>query len=162
MSKLDLPKISTSLWFDTQAEQAANYYVSLFPNSAVTAISHYGDESPERSGQVLTVDFVLDGHHLNALNGGPEFTFSEASSLMVNCDTQAEIDRLWDALSEGGEQGPCGWLKDKYGLSWQINATILTDYLLNGEKKATQRAIQAMYQMSKLDIPTLTAAYEGT
>lgn len=161
MSTLQLPKIATSLWFDTQAEEAANFYISLFPNSKITTIAYYGEDNPERAGTVLTVDFELDGYHLNALNGGPEFTFSEASSLMVNCDDQAEIDRLWTALSEGGQEGPCGWLKDRYGLSWQINATILSDYIVNGDKDKAQRAIQAMYKMSKLDIATLTAAYDG-
>ncbi|ADD40270.1 VOC family protein [Stackebrandtia nassauensis] len=156
-----MSKISTSLWFDTQAEEAVNFYTSLIPNSKIKTVTRYGDENPDRSGQVMTIDFELDGQQYNALNGGPEFTFNEAASILVDCESQEEIDRLWAALSEGGEEGPCGWLKDKYGLSWQINSTLLMDYIVNGEPEAKLRAVQAMYKMSKLDNAVLKAAYEG-
>src|SRR5262249_18611775 len=120
-----MPKISPFLWFDTQAEEAARYYVSIFPNSRIKTINHYGDAGPRPKGTVMTVVFELDGQEFIALNGGPQFKFSESVSFSVACKTQKEIDEFWQKLSAGGEEGPCGWLKDRYGLSWQVNPTIL-------------------------------------
>ena len=121
-----MPKISPFLWFDTQAEEAAKFYVSVFPGSKITKVSHYGEGGPGPKGSVMVVEFVLDGQTVLALNGGPQFKFSEAISLNVECKDQAEVDRYWKALTAGGgEEGPCGWLKDKFGLSWQVNPTIL-------------------------------------
>ena len=113
-----MPRITPNLWFDTQGEEAAEFYCSVFPNSKITNVTHYGEAGPRPAGTVLTVDFVLDGQQYTAINGGPEFTFDEAISLLINCADQDEVDYYWSKLSEGGEEGPCGWLKDKYGLSW--------------------------------------------
>ena len=115
-----MPRITPNLWFDTQSEAAAEFYVSVFPNSKITNVTHYGEAGPRPAGMVLTVDFVLDGQEYTAINGGPEFTFDEAISLLINCDDQEEIDYYWEKLTDGGEEGPCGWLKDKFGLSWQV------------------------------------------
>ena len=115
-----MPRITPNLWFDTQGKEAAEFYVSVFPNSKITNVTHYGEAGPREAGTVLTVDFVLDGQEYTAINGGPEFTFDEAISLLINCADQDEIDYYWEKLSDGGEEGPCGWLKDKYGLSWQV------------------------------------------
>lgn len=151
------------LWFDDQAEEAARFYVSVFKNSKLGVITHYGDAEAKVSGKpkgsVLTVAFQLDGQHFVALNGGPQFSFTPAISFMVNCETQAEIDHLWDKLSEGGEPGPCGWLQDRYGMSWQIVPATLDAMVQDPDVERSQRVMQAMLQMKKLDIAALTAAY---
>jgi predicted 3-demethylubiquinone-9 3-methyltransferase (glyoxalase superfamily) len=155
-----MQKITPSLWFDTEAEDAANFYVSVFKNSQVLNVSRYGEAGPRPAGMVMTVDFELDGQEFIALNGGPEFPFTEAVSLQVNCETQDEVDRYWSVLSEGGEEGPCGWLKDRYGLSWQIIPVALTELLNDPDAAKAQRAMAAMLQMKKIDIAVLQAAAE--
>jgi predicted 3-demethylubiquinone-9 3-methyltransferase (glyoxalase superfamily) len=153
-------KVSTCLWFDKDAEEAAKLYTSLLPNSGIKSILHYGKGAPMPEGTVLTVDFTLAGTDFTALNGGPMFKHSEASSTMVLCDDQAEIDRLWTALlANGGTESQCGWLKDRYGLSWQIVPARLYDMLHGGDK--TQRMMAALMGMVKLDIAQLEAAYNG-
>jgi predicted 3-demethylubiquinone-9 3-methyltransferase (glyoxalase superfamily) len=155
-----MQRITPSLWFDTEAEDAANFYVSVFKNSQVLNVSRYGEAGPRPAGMVMTVDFELDGQEFIALNGGPEFPFTEAVSLQVNCETQDEVDRYWSVLSEGGEEGPCGWLKDRYGLSWQIIPVALTELLNDPDAAKAQRAMAAMLQMKKIDIAVLHAAAE--
>jgi predicted 3-demethylubiquinone-9 3-methyltransferase (glyoxalase superfamily) len=155
-----MQKIVTSLWFDTEAEEAANFYTSLFPNSKVTDISRYGEGAPRPAEMVMTVAFELDGREFIALNGGPDFKFTEAISLLVNCESQEEVDELWKTLSEGGEEGPCGWLKDRFGLSWQIVPTILGKLLQDDDKNKAKSVMQAMLQMKKIDIQALKDAYE--
>jgi predicted 3-demethylubiquinone-9 3-methyltransferase (glyoxalase superfamily) len=155
-------KITTFLWFDDQAEAAANFYTSIFKNSKITNVSRYGEGGPGKPGSAMAVNFQLAGQEFTALNGGPEFKFTEAISLFVNCETQAEVDELWARLTaDGGEESQCGWLKDKFGLSWQIVPTTLGDYLGGPDPLGAQRAMQAMLQMRKLDISTLKRAYEG-
>jgi predicted 3-demethylubiquinone-9 3-methyltransferase (glyoxalase superfamily) len=156
-----MPKISPFLWFDTQAEEAAKHYVSIFPNSKVGTISRYNDAGPGPKGSVMTVSFELDGQEIIALNGGPQFKFNEAVSFSVDCKSQEEVDRYWNALREGGEEGPCGWLKDRFGLSWQINPTILGEMLNDPDRAKAARVMEAMLKMKKIDIPTLKRAYEG-
>jgi predicted 3-demethylubiquinone-9 3-methyltransferase (glyoxalase superfamily) len=157
-----MPKISPFLWFDTQAEDAAKFYVSVFPGSKITKVSHYGEGGPGPKGSVMVVEFVLDGQTVLALNGGPQFKFNEAVSLNVECKDQAEVDRYWKALSAGGgEEGPCGWLKDKFGLSWQVNPTILTEMLDDPDPKKARRVMDAMMKMKKIEIPILKKAYDG-
>ncbi len=157
-----MQKISPFLWFDNQAEEAANFYTSFFANSKVLDVSRYGKAGPGEEGTVMTVSFQLDGQEFIALNGGPEFKFTEAISFLVNCETQEEVDELWERLSEGGEQGPCGWLKDKYGLSWQVVPTALSELLGDPDPEKSQRVMKAMMQMSKIEIEPLRQAYEGT
>lgn len=155
-------KIVPFLWFNGNAEEAANFYTSVFPNSGITETSYYGEGMPFPAGSVLVVNFTLDGNEIRALNGGPEFTFSEAISLQVDCADQAEIDYFWDKLTaDGGEPGPCGWLKDKYGLSWQVVPANLGELLQGDDAAGSQRAGQALMQMGKLDIAKLREAYEG-
>ncbi|MFI7276230.1 VOC family protein [Streptomyces sp. NPDC049879] len=156
-----MPNISTSLWFDTKGEEAARFYVSLFPNSEVTRVTHYTAAGPRPAGEVLTVEFTLEGRPFMALNGGPEFTFSEAVSLVVECADQAEVDRYWAALSEGGEEGPCGWLKDRYGLSWQITPVRVNDLVADPDPERARRATEALYSMKKIDIAAVEAAADG-
>jgi len=153
-----MQKITPWLWFDTQAEEAATFYTSVFKNSRILQVSHYGEAGPRPAGMVMTVSFELDGQEFVALNGGPEFTFTEAVSFMVTCADQAEVDYYWSALTEGGEPGPCGWLKDRYGLSWQIVPTALDELLNDPDRERAQRAMQAMLQMSKIDIAELRRA----
>ena len=159
-----MQKISPCLWFDSEAEQAAKFYTSIFKNSKITNISHYDKASAAASGQpegsVLTVAFELDGEEFLALNGGPVFKFSEAVSFMVKCETQTEIDRLWEKLTEGGEESQCGWLKDKYGVSWQIVPTILGEMLQDRNTAKSERVMKALLQMKKLDIEALKQAYD--
>jgi predicted 3-demethylubiquinone-9 3-methyltransferase (glyoxalase superfamily) len=152
-------KITPFLWFDSQAEEAANFYVSVFKNSRVVSVSRYGEGGPMPKGTVMTATFELDGQPIMALNGGPEFEFTEAISFFVNCETQAEVDALWEKLSEGGEKGPCGWLKDKFGLSWQIVPTALGRMLGGPDPEKSKRVMDAMLKMSKIDIATLEQAY---
>jgi predicted 3-demethylubiquinone-9 3-methyltransferase (glyoxalase superfamily) len=153
------------LWFDQQAEEAVNFYVSLFKNSKIVNVARYDEASAQASGQpkgsVMTVTFQLDGQEFMALNGGPVFKFTEAISFIVNCETQEEVDRLWNALTQGGAEVQCGWLKDKYGLSWQIVPTILEELLSDPDPVKAQRVMQAMLQMKKLDIAGLRRAYAG-
>jgi predicted 3-demethylubiquinone-9 3-methyltransferase (glyoxalase superfamily) len=156
-----MQSITPSLWFDTEAEDAANFYVSVFKNSQVLNVSRYGEAGPRPAGTVMTVDFELDGQGFIALNGGPDFPFTEAVSLQVNCETQEEVDRYWSVLSEGGDEGPCGWLKDRYGLSWQIIPVALTELLNDPDAARAQRAMAAMLQMKKIDIAALRAAAEA-
>jgi len=156
-----MQSITPSLWFDTEAEDAANFYVSVFKNSQVLNVSRYGEAGPRPAGTVMTVDFELDGQGFIALNGGPDFPFTEAVSLQVNCETQEEVDRYWSVLSEGGEEGPCGWLKDRFGLSWQIIPVALSELLNDPDAARAQRAMAAMLQMKKIDIAALRAAAEA-
>ena len=154
-------KITPFLWFDNQAEEATNFYVSIFKNSKINSIRHYGEAGPGPQGTVMTTSFELDGQEFMALNGGPEFKFTEAISFYVNCETQEEVDELWEKLSAGGEQGPCGWLKDRYGVSWQIVPAVLDELLGDPDPEKSQRVMKAMLQMGKLDINGLMQAYQG-
>ena len=154
-----MPDITPNLWFDTEGKEAAEFYVSVFPNSKVTNVTYYGEAGPREAGTVLTVDFVLDGQAFTAINGGPQFTFDEAISFLINCSDQKEIDYYWDRLREGGgQEGQCGWVKDKFGLSWQV-VPIGMDQLLNDPHDGPgQRAMKAMLGMKKIDIAGLEAA----
>ena len=157
-----MQRITPCLWFDTQAEEAAEFYVSVFPHSEIVHVSRYGEGAPMPAGTALVVLFRLDGVDFQALNGGPAFSFSEAVSFYVNADDQAEIDRLWETLiADGGEPSQCGWLKDKYGLSWQIVPPILNELLEDPDPEKAGRVMQSMLGMSKLDIAQLQAAYRG-
>ena len=151
-------EITPCLWFDTEGEDAANLYTSVFPNSKILDIARYGSAGPRPEGTVMTVSFELDGQKFLALNGGPDFTFSEAISFQVSCKTQDEVDAFWSKLSEGGEEGPCGWLKDKFGLSWQIVPTALPELLGDPDKEKSQRVMAAMLKMKKIDIGELERA----
>jgi predicted 3-demethylubiquinone-9 3-methyltransferase (glyoxalase superfamily) len=155
-----MQKITPFLWFDTQAEAAANFYVSIFKNSKVVKIARYGEGGPGPKGSVMTVVFELDGQRFIALNGGPQFKFTEAISFTVDCRTQEEVDTFWEKLSGGGVEGPCGWLKDKYGLSWQIVPTLLGEMLSDPDPEKSKRVMQAMLKMKKLDIAGLKNAYD--
>ena len=155
-----MQKITPFLWFDGKAEEAMNFYVSIFKNSKTGRITRYGETGPGPKGTVMSVTFRLDGQEFFALNGGPHFTFSPAISFFVNCETQEEVDELWEKLSEGGEKKQCGWLKDKYGLSWQIIPTALGKMLNDPDPQKSQRVMQAMLQMTKIDIAGLKQAYE--
>jgi predicted 3-demethylubiquinone-9 3-methyltransferase (glyoxalase superfamily) len=154
-------KIVPNLWFDTEAEEAANFYTSIFKDSEVVNVTHYGEAGPRPAGMVLTVTFRLQGQEFTALNGGPEFKFNEAISLLVNCESQDEVDEFWERLSEGGEEGPCGWLKDKFGVSWQVVPTVLDVLLQDEDPEKANRVMKAMLQMGKIDIAGLQKAYEG-
>lgn len=157
-----MPKITPFLWFDSQAEEAANFYTSVFKNSRITDVSRYAEGTPGQPGSVMTVNFELDGQQFTALNGGPEFQFTEAISFYVHCKTQEEVDYLWDRLTaDGGEPSQCGWLKDKYGVSWQIVPDRLFELINDPDPAKAQRAMQAMLQMQKIDIPTLERANRG-
>jgi predicted 3-demethylubiquinone-9 3-methyltransferase (glyoxalase superfamily) len=154
-------KISPFLWFDTEAEEAANLYVSIFKNAKILSVTRYGEAGPGPAGSVMTVDFELDGQHFTALNGGPQFKFNESISFSVDCKSQEEVDDFWEKLSAGGEEGPCGWLKDRYGLSWQINPTRLGELLSDPDPAKAGRVMQAMLRMTKIDIAALQAAYDA-
>jgi predicted 3-demethylubiquinone-9 3-methyltransferase (glyoxalase superfamily) len=151
-------KITPCLWFDTEAEEAATFYTSVFDNSKILNVSRYGEAGPRPAGMVMTVNFELDGQEFIALNGGPEFKFTEAVSFQVNCETQDEVDEFWATLSEGGEEGPCGWLKDKFGLSWQIIPTALPELIDDPDHERSQRVMKAMLEMGKIDIAALERA----
>ena len=153
-------KITPFLWFDNQAEEAMNFYVALFKDSKILSVSRYQVDAPESPGAVMTATFQLAGQEFMALNGGPYFKFNEAISLFVNCETQAEVDELWEKLSEGGEEGQCGWLKDRYGLSWQIVPAALGQMLGDPDPRKAQNVMQAMLQMRKIDIAALQRAYD--
>jgi predicted 3-demethylubiquinone-9 3-methyltransferase (glyoxalase superfamily) len=163
MNKLVTQKITHHLWFDNNAEEAAKFYTSIFKNSKIIGITHYGESAAEVSGRpkgtVMTVRFELEGQEFMALNGGPLFKFSPAISFLVSCETQEEVDNLWEKLSEGGEVEQCGWLKDKFGVSWQIVPNVLGEMVQDKDAKKSERVIKAMLQMKKLDIQGLRKAY---
>ena len=150
--------ITPFLWFDTQGEEAAELYTGIFPNSRITEVTRYGSAGPRPAGTVMTVAFELDGHEFVALNGGPEFAFTEAVSFQVLCETQDEVDHYWSKLGEGGEEGPCGWLKDRYGLSWQITPRRLNELLADPDPERAQRAMASMLGMRKIDVAELERA----
>lgn len=154
-------KITPNLWFDTEAEEAAQYYASIFEDSRVLGVRRYGEAGPGEPGTVMLVEFELAGQKFVGINGGPEFKFTEAISLEVSCESQEEVDRLWQQLGEGGEYGPCGWLKDKYGLSWQITPRRLLELITDPDQAKADRVMKAMLGMSKIDITALEAAAEG-
>ena len=160
-----MQKITPNLWFEDKAEEAVNFYTSIFKRSKVLSVTHYSEEGANASGRpkgsAMTVSFQLEGQEFLALNGGPVFKFTEAISFSVDCKTQEEVNRFWKKLSEGGEEGPCGWLKDKYGLSWQINPTILGELLGDKDAKKAGRVMNAMLKMKKIDIAALKKAYKG-
>lgn len=153
-------KITPFLWFDDQAEEAAKFYVSIFKHSKIKSITRYGEDGPGPKGTVMTVNFVLDGQEFTALNGGPHYTLSPAISFVVHCKTQAEVDAYWDKLSKGGKTEVCGWLQDRYGVSWQIVPTILLEYLESKDATRVRRVMQAMMKMVRIDIKALKEAYE--
>ena len=158
-----MPKITPNLWFDTNGQEAAEFYVSIFPNSKIANVSYYGESGPREAGTVMTVDFVLDGHEFTAINGGPEFTFDEAVSMLIHCKDQDELDYYWDKLLEGGGQvSMCGWLKDKFGFSWQVVPDELEQLIADADPERADRAMKAMLGMKKLDIAELRAAADGT
>jgi predicted 3-demethylubiquinone-9 3-methyltransferase (glyoxalase superfamily) len=155
-----MKKITPFLWFDDKAEEAMNFYVSIFKNSKIVGVSRYGEGGPGPKGTVMTATFQLDGQEITALNGGPQFAFTEAISFYVDCESQQEVDELWEKLSEGGGQGQCGWLKDKYGLSWQIVPSVLGELLQDKDANRARRVMEAMLQMRKIEIERLKIAYE--
>ena len=155
-----MQKFTPFLWFDGKAEEAMNFYTSIFQNSKIGNVVRYGEAGPGPKGTVMTATFRLDGQEFIALNGGPQFKFTEAISFWVNCETQEEIDEMWEKLSAGGEKGRCGWLKDKYGLSWQIVPPVLGEMLGDKDPEKSKRVMMAMLQMDKIDIKTLKQAYE--
>jgi predicted 3-demethylubiquinone-9 3-methyltransferase (glyoxalase superfamily) len=157
-----MQKISPFLWFDNQAEEAMNFYVSIFKNSKIGSVMRYGDAGPGPKGSVMTASFELEGQQFTALNGGPHFKFTEAISFVVSCETQEEVNELWDKLSGGGQTQQCGWLKDKFGLSWQIIPSALIELMSDPDPEKSQRVMEAMLQMTKIEIAKLRQAYEGS
>ena len=153
-----MQKITPCLWFDTQGEEAATFYTSIFPNSKIVEVARYGAAGPGPEGSAMTVSFELDGQTFTALNGGPQFTFNEAISFQVSCSDQKEVDAFWGALGDGGEEGPCGWLKDKYGVSWQIVPTALPELLADPDPERARRVMEAMFTMKKIEIDALERA----
>jgi predicted 3-demethylubiquinone-9 3-methyltransferase (glyoxalase superfamily) len=156
-----MQKITPFLWFDNQAEEAMNFYISVFENSKVLSVTRYGEEGPGAKGTVMNARFLIEGQEFVALNGGPQFTFSPAISLVVNCETQEEVDYFWEKLSEGGEEQGPGWIKDKYGVSWQVVPIVLGEMLNDQDPLKSQRVMKAMLQMDKIDIKTLMQAYNN-
>ena len=157
-----MPSITPNLWFDTEAEEAAEFYCSIFPNSRIVAKSHYGEAGPRDAGTVMTVDWELDGQRFTGINGGPNFKFNEAVSFLINCEDQAEVDHYWERLTaDGGEEGPCGWVKDRYGLSWQVTPRGMDAIFSDPDPKRAERATRAMFEMKKLDLETLRRAADG-
>ncbi len=154
-------RITPNLWFDTEAEEAAAFYTSVFRNSRIVSIARYTEAGPRPAGEVMTVEFELDGNRNVGINGGPEFTFSEAVSFQIDCETQEEIDYYWEKLTDGGEEGPCGWLKDRFGLSWQVVPTGMEELFSDADQSRAERAMRAMFEMRKLDIGALRAAADG-
>jgi len=154
-------RIVPNLWFDTEAEEAADFYVSVFDNSRIVNVTHYTESAPREAGMVMTVEFELDGQRFVGINGGPEFKFDEAVSFAIECESQEEIDYFWEKLSEGGEEGPCGWLKDRFGLSWQVIPTGMDELFADPDKSRAERAMKAMLGMRKLDVAALQAAADG-
>lgn len=156
-----MPRFITNLFFDTEAHEAAEYYCSLFPNSEITRVAHHTEAGPGEASAVMMVDFSLDGKPFTAMNGGSQFAFSEAVSLLIDCAGQDEVDHYWESLSEGGETGPCGWLKDRYGFSWQVCPDELGELLGDSDAERSKRAFEAMMTMSKIDIAAVRAAADG-
>ncbi len=156
-----MPPITPNLWFDTQAEEAAKFYCSVFPNSKVTNVLHYTEAGPGEPGTVVTVDFELDGKPFTGINGGPQFPFTEAISLMITCKDQAEVDRYWEALTAGGQEVQCGWLKDRYGLSWQVVPEGMEEMLGDPDRERANRAMAARLGMVKIDLAAIKAAADG-
>jgi predicted 3-demethylubiquinone-9 3-methyltransferase (glyoxalase superfamily) len=154
-------RIVTNLWFDTEAEDAAEFYTSVFKQSRIVSKAHYPEGAPREAGMVMTVEFELDGQRFVGINGGPEFKFDEAISLQITCEDQAEVDYYWKRLTDGGEEGPCGWLKDRYGLSWQVVPTGMDELFADPDKSKAERAMKAMLEMKKIDIAELQRAAEG-
>jgi predicted 3-demethylubiquinone-9 3-methyltransferase (glyoxalase superfamily) len=154
-------KIVPNLWFDTEAEQAAEFYISVFENSRILNVTHYTESAPREEGMVMTVEFELDGQRFVGINGGPEFKFDEAVSFAIECETQEEIDYFWAKLTEGGEEGPCGWLKDRFALSWQVIPTGMDEVFADPDKERADRAMKALLGMRKLDMETLRSAADG-
>ncbi len=154
-------KIVPNLWFDTEAEEAAAHYVSIFKNARIVSIAHYNEAGPREAGMVMTVEFELDGQRFVGINGGPQFKFSEAISFLINCEDQAEVDYYWERLTDGGEEGPCGWLKDRFGLSWQVTPAGMDELFDGAEPERAKRAMKAMFGMKKLDIAALKSAADG-
>jgi len=157
-----MPTIVPNLWFDTQAEQAAEFYTKVFPNSRILGVSRYPEGAPGPAGEVMTVEFELDGQRFTGINGGPQFPFTEAVSFLINCRTQEEVDSYWEQLTDGGEPVQCGWLKDRFGLSWQVVPEGMEEVLGDPDPERAQRAMQAMLGMTKLDLAALRAAADGT
>jgi predicted 3-demethylubiquinone-9 3-methyltransferase (glyoxalase superfamily) len=153
--------IVPNLWFDTEAEEAAEFYTSVFPSSRILSVTHYNEAGPREAGMVMTVEWEIDGQRFVGINGGPQFSFDEAVSFQITCETQAELDHYWDRLSEGGSQGPCGWLKDRYGLSWQVVPEGMEEALNDPDPERAQRAMKAMLGMGKLDLEALRRAADG-
>ena len=153
-----MPRITPCLWFDTKGEEAATFYTSVFPSSKIVDIARYGSAGPRPEGTVMLVTFELDGQRFLALNGGPDFAFNEAISLEVDCESQEEVDHYWSRLTEGGEEGPCGWLKDRYGVSWQIVPRRLTELISDPDEQKSQRVMKAMLAMKKIDVAELERA----
>jgi predicted 3-demethylubiquinone-9 3-methyltransferase (glyoxalase superfamily) len=154
-------RITPNLWFDTEAEEAAAFYTSVFDNSRIVTVTHYTEAGPRPAGTVMTVEFELDGQRFVGINGGPQFTFDEAVSFQIECTTQEEVDHYWERLSEGGEEGPCGWLKDRFGLSWQVTPTGIEELFSDPDPQRAERAMKAMLGMRKLDLETLRRAADG-
>jgi predicted 3-demethylubiquinone-9 3-methyltransferase (glyoxalase superfamily) len=154
-------RITPNLWFDTNAEEAATFYVSVFENSRVTNITHYTEAGPREAGMVLTVEFELNGQRFVGINGGPHFTFDEAISFEIDCETQEELDYYWERLSDGGEEGQCGWLKDRFGVSWQVVPAGMAELFADPDRQRAARAMEAMLKMRKLDLAALQAAADG-
>jgi predicted 3-demethylubiquinone-9 3-methyltransferase (glyoxalase superfamily) len=157
-----MPSLNPFLWFDNQAEEAANFYISVFPGSRITEVSRYGDAGPGTPGSVMVVAFELNGQTFQALNGGPRYTFSPAISFFVSCETQAELDAIWDKLSDGGNPMACGWITDRYGVTWQIVPRVLLEMLSDEDRVRADRVMEAMLEMVKLDVPALQAAFAGS
>ena len=156
-----MPDITPWLWFDTEGQEAAEFYTSIFPNSKITEVTHYGEAGPRQAGSVMTVTFELDGKRFAALNGGPEFTFNEAVSFLIDCADQAEVDYYWERLGDGGEHGPCGWLKDRYGVSWQVIPRRLEELIRDSDPEVSQRVMAAMLQMGKIEVDKLEEAAQA-
>ena len=156
-----MQKISPFLWFNDNAEEAVSFYTSIFKNAKILAVARYGEAGPGPNGSVMTINFQIEGQEFIALNGGPHFTFNEAISFSVDCETQQEVDELWEKLSEGGQKHQCGWAKDKFGLSWQVIPRILGEMLSDKDPEKAKRVMEAMLQMEKIDIKTLKQAYDG-
>ena len=154
-------KITPNLWFDTEAEEAADFYTSVFKDSRIVNITHYTEGGPREAGMVMTVEFELDGQRFVGINGGPQFKFDEAVSFQINCEDQDEVDYYWEKLTEGGEEGQCGWLKDRFGLSWQVVPAGMEELFADPDPKRAERAMKAMLEMSKLDIAALRSAADG-
>jgi len=154
-------RITPNLWFDTEAEEAAEFYTSVFKDSRIVGITHYTDAGPREAGMVMTVEFELDGQRFVGINGGPEFKFDEAVSLEIKCETQDEVDYYWERLSDGGEEGQCGWLKDRFGLSWQVVPSGMEELFADSDPERARRTMEAMLEMRKLDIGALRRAAEG-